>query len=209
MEGFEGESEDANVGWITGEGDEEDDDMEAEDDMADVDDLMDDEIAEDEDAEMDAMDEDVPAPVVPTPKKSLLKTNKRAAPEIVSVAPTGKKAKGVTFSSKPLGPTGSTIAANAATLNSKAIIDEAESISLNKSIKKNAKKDKKKANKEKKAIQEVEGEFGEDADMPSRPRGARTVGGSAVDDAYDFAEFFGPNKGKQVVPMENDHDEEL
>ena len=206
MDGFEGESEDANVGWVTGEGDEDEDDMEAEDDMADVDDLLDeDDMAEDDDEDVE-MDEEEPAPVVVAPKKSLLKTNKRSAPEIVSVAPTGKKGKAVSFSSKPLGPTGSTIAA-ASTLNTKQITDEAESISLNKSIKRNAKKDKKKAAKQQRAELEVEQEYGEDAEMPSRPRGARTVAGGSVGGAYDFAEFF-PVKGA-AAPMQNDADEEM
>lgn len=102
MDGVEGESEDANVGWITGDGDEEEEDedeeMEAEDDGAiNVDDLLED----------DDMDEDeVPAPVVVAKKASKKSAKAAAVGDIVSVAPTGRQAKSVSFASKALGPTG-------------------------------------------------------------------------------------------------------
>ena len=107
MEGVEGESEDANVGWITGEGDEEEDEMEMEDDEAiNVDDLLEDD---------DGMDEDEPVTVVKAAPKAKAAKAKRAAPtNIVSVEPSSKKNKSVSFSAKPLGPTAGVASTSAA-----------------------------------------------------------------------------------------------
>lgn len=57
-------------------------------------------------------------------------------------------------------------------------------VSLNKDIKKNAKKDKKKAAKINAKVTEVEKEHGEDAEMPSKPRGRHVVSSMDVDEAY-------------------------
>lgn len=106
MEGVEGESENANVGWATGDGDEEEEDAEmSEDDGFNVDDLLEDDDDEEEDENEDSMDQDVPVPVV-VAKKATLSKKAAAVPtsNIVSVAPTGKK--GVSFAANPLGPTG-------------------------------------------------------------------------------------------------------
>lgn len=102
MDGIEGESEDANVGWMGEEDEEEveDEDEEMSDDGFNVDDLL-----EGDNDEDDEMDQDVPAPVVVAKKAAPSKKVAAAAKtNIVSVAPTGKK--GVSFASKPLGPTG-------------------------------------------------------------------------------------------------------
>lgn len=109
MEGVEGESEDANVGWITGEGDDEEEmvEMEAEDDGAiNVDDLLEDD---------DGMDEDEPVPVAkPAPKVKAAKAKRTAPTNIVSVEPSSKKNKSVSFSAKPLGPTAGVASTSAA-----------------------------------------------------------------------------------------------
>lgn len=107
MEGIEGESEDSNVGWATGDVDEEEeDDAEmSEDDGFNVDDLLEDDNDDEEDENEDSMDQDVPVPVVVA--KKVVPSKKAAAKpvsNIVSVAPTGKK--GVSFATTPLGPTG-------------------------------------------------------------------------------------------------------
>ncbi|KAL8281448.1 hypothetical protein RQP46_006132 [Phenoliferia psychrophenolica] len=210
MEGVEGETEDSNVGWISGAGDDESDlEMDQDDDGLNVDDLLED---DDEDDEMDEDDEVaaelVAAPPAPVAAAPVTKGKKRAAAappsNVVSVAPSSKKSKSVSFASKALGPTGTgTTTPSAATTNSKALLasavgtDDEPSIGANKSIKKAAKKDKKKANKKASEIAQVEKEFGSDADMPSKPRGARVVGRTGgVEEAYDFAEFFAPKKPK-------------
>lgn len=71
-------------------------------------------------------------------------------------------------------------------------------VSLNKDIKKNAKKDKKKAAKIAGKITAVEKEFGEDADIPSKPRGARIVSAMEVDEAYSFEEFYPTSKAAAI-----------
>lgn len=59
----------------------------------------------------------------------------------------------------------------------------------------------------------IEGEHGEDAEMPSKPRGAHVVSlsqGQDVDmEAYSFEEFFpsaNGTKGKKVQQMESDEE---
>ncbi|KAK4702851.1 nuclear GTP-binding protein, partial [Phenoliferia sp. Uapishka_3] len=197
MDGIEDDGEDANVGWAMGEEDESDLEVEmddVEDDGLNVDDLL-----EDDDNEMDE-DEEVAAAMVvapPPPAPKAAKGKKRAAPgasAVVSVAPASKKSKSVSFASKALGPTGSgTTTPTPAAVNAKAIATEEASIGANKSIKKAAKKDKKKAAKKAAEVMEVEKEHGSDAEMPSKPRGSRVVSGAkgGVEEAYDFAEFFG------------------
>ncbi|GAA5871118.1 hypothetical protein JCM16303_001695 [Sporobolomyces ruberrimus] len=207
------ESDDANVGWVADEAEpeveemeEDDEDEESDDDDLNLDDLVDD---DDEMEEDDEEEEEAPALVEAVPTRVSAKT-KRSAPQsqIVSVAPPSKKSKSVSFSAKPLGPTGST-SANASTSNAKEIISAGvDEVGLNKANKKAAKKDKKKAakkaNKAKGELDEATKEFGEDAEIPSKPRGARTVAGVGIGEAYDFGEFFG-KKAKQA----DDDDEEL
>lgn len=103
MVGIEGESEDANVGWVTGDNDDDEDiseaevEMEEDDEVINVDDLL-------EDDDEDAMDEDVvPAPVV---VKAVKKGKKGASTNVVSVEPSSKKSRSVSFAARPLGPTG-------------------------------------------------------------------------------------------------------
>ncbi|GAA5925032.1 RNA-binding GTPase NUG1 [Sporobolomyces koalae] len=198
------ESDDANVGWVADEA--EPIEMDDDEDDLNLDDLVDDddEMEDDDDDEEEAP-ELVPA-VEPVSKKT-----KRTAPQsqIVSVAPPSKKSKSVSFSSKPLGPTGST-AVNAATSNAREILSAGvDEVGLNKANKKAAKKDKKKAakkaNKAKGEVDEATKEFGEDAELPSKPRGARTVAGVGIGEAYDFGEFFG-NKS-QPAHADDDDDE--
>lgn len=221
MQGFEGESEDANVGWITGEGDDEEDEGmdEDEEESIDVEDLIDE---DDDEEDEDGMEEDEPvAPVVV--KKSSTGATKRSAPQIVSVAPSNSKkakVKSVSFSSTPLGPTGSGTSTPtlAATANAKSLLSEsADDVGLNKNIKKDAKKDKKakrKAEKQKQEVKEVVKEFGEDADMPAKPRSARVVNGGASGfaEVYDFQEFFGGKQQKTPAAASaamGDDEEEL
>lgn len=227
MDGVEGESEDANVGWATGDGDDESDlevGMDVEDDGLNVDDLI-----ESDDAEEEGMDEEDAAEVAaailpaPAPVARAASSKKRAAPggatsatpAVVSVAPPSKKAKSVKFAEKALGKTGTgSTTATAASTNVKQVTADLDGdVGLNKSIKQNAKKDKKKAAKkaaEKKAeVKSVEKEFGSDADMPAKPRGARVVKSMDVDEAYSFEEFFGPKKGKKVEQEQENDDEEL
>ena len=222
-EGFEMETEDANVGWVAGAEDSSDEDQDemaddlAEDDMrADVDDLLDDDEEEDEDDEM--VDEDA-APVAAAPAVTAGK--KRSAPQIVSVAPPASKkarpTKSVSFSSKPLGPTGSGAVANATTQHTQQIADEVESIALGKGSakqkQKQAKKDKKRAaNKAASAMPVDDGVVDQD-EIISKPRKARTVaGGAGVDEAYSFEEFFPSTKGQPMAARAAagyDDDEEL
>lgn len=214
MVGFEGDSENANVGWITGEGDddemEQDEEMDADmnDDDVDVEDLLDDD-EEEEDDDDNAMEMDLPV------AKPLLKT-KRPAPStnIISVAPTSNKKskKSVSFSSTPLGPTSST-SANPASSNVKSILTEQTSeISLNKSIKKSAKDKKKKAKKEAGKATVLESN-NDDVEMEGsgKPRGKVTVSGRpGVEEAYSFEEFFGKgSKAGKIMPNDEDSDEEL
>jgi nuclear GTP-binding protein len=138
MDGVEIETEDANVGWVTGDEPEE----MVEDDGLNFDDLAEEEEDDDEEEEAeeedDAMEADEPPAPVAAP------TTKRSAPGIVSVAPPTKKGKSVSFAKKALGPTGSSsTVANATTMNSKEFVSD--DMQQNKSIKKTQKKDKKKA----------------------------------------------------------------
>ncbi|BGP22154.1 nuclear GTP-binding protein [Rhodotorula toruloides] len=215
------ESDDADVGWIVEDKPEEEEAMDADDDNLNLDDLVDDEA--DEDDAMEAEDEQ------PTPAPALPK-GKRAAPSstgnIVSVAPPAKKkraVKSVSFSSTPLGPTGSTSAPapSAAAANTKLFTSvEAEGdVSLNKKNKRQAKKDKKRAAKQTAKMDAEVGaatrEFGEDAELPSKPREAQTVKAAGqVGGAYDFAEFFAVGDGaktggKKRKGAANDDDEDM
>ncbi|GAA5963721.1 hypothetical protein JCM3765_006826 [Sporobolomyces pararoseus] len=202
------ESDDANVGWAAEDAEEmeEDEELEDDDDLN-LDDLVDDEEEEDEEEDDEMVEDEAPQVVEPVPSKK----TKRSAPQsqIVSVAPPSKKSKSVSFSSKPLGPTGSTVV-SAASSNSKEILSSGvDEVGLNKANKKAAKKDKKKAakkaNKIKGELEEATREFGEDAELPSKPRPARTVAGVGIGEAYDFGEFFGKKAAKPV----DDDDEEL
>ncbi|GAA5844918.1 hypothetical protein JCM9279_000045 [Rhodotorula babjevae] len=204
------ESEDADVGWAV-----EDEQPAAvaavmdEDDL-DLDDLVDDEELEEDEEEGDEdeeMSEDEPAPA-PTGVKG-----KRAAPgasrsasQIISVAPPSKKkkqSKSVSFSSAPLGPTGSTLADNAssapsaATTNKAQIAEEAGAVSVNKKAKRDAKKDKKKLAKQsaklRDEVKQATREFGDDVELPSGPRKAQTIKGR-VTDSYDFGAFLNQKK---------------
>ncbi|BGP29358.1 nuclear GTP-binding protein nug1 [Rhodotorula toruloides] len=222
------ESEDADVGWIVEVKPEEEEAMDADDDGLNLDDLVDDEEfgSLEEDDAMEAEDEQpaaAPAPVLPK--------GKRAAPSstsnIVSVAPPAKKkkaVKSVSFSSTPLGPTGSTSAPapSAAAANTKLFTSvEAEGeVSLNKKNKRQAKKDKKRAAKQSAKMDAEVGaatrEFGEDAELPSKPREAQTVKAAGqVGGAYDFAEFFAVGGkgaaagGKKRKGAQHDDDEEM
>ncbi|GAA6010920.1 hypothetical protein JCM11491_004601 [Sporobolomyces phaffii] len=210
------ESDDANVGWVADEAEEvEAEEMEEDDDDLNLDDLVDDDEEEDEDdddEEDEEMEEDeapVAVPVAPTRGAGKTKRSAPGQSQIVSVAPPSKKSKSVSFSAKPLGPTGSTVV-NAATSNAREIISSGvDEVGLNKANKKAAKKDKKKAakkaNKAKGELDEATKEFGEDVEIPSKPRGARTVAGVGIGEAYDFGEFF----GKKPAQPADDDDEEL
>lgn len=128
MDGVEGESEDANVGWITGDGDEEDMEEMEQDDGLNVDDLLEDEEDDDEDVlpvDGDAMEEDEPMVVAPPVAKKLSAKAKKAAAlasNIVSVAPTKKS---VSFAAKALGPTGG-IASTSASQKAKLFANDEE-----------------------------------------------------------------------------------
>ncbi|GAA5979175.1 hypothetical protein JCM10908_002828 [Rhodotorula pacifica] len=209
------EADDADVGWAVGDEPEEAAMEEDDDDDLNLDDLVDDEEDEDDDDEMEE-DEEVPTLV---PAASGIK-GKRAAPSsapsepaaaanrIVSVAPPAKKKKqmkSVSFSSTPLGPTGSTVAAaapSAAAVNKAQFEAEGGDVALNKKAKQKAKKDKKRAAKQtakmNEEVRDATREFGADAELPSKPRPARTVKGS-VGEAYSFEEFFATsNKSKSA-----------
>ncbi|GAA6030109.1 hypothetical protein JCM8097_009264 [Rhodosporidiobolus ruineniae] len=188
------ESDDADVGWAVPEPVEEVA-MEEEDD----DDLGLDDLAEDDDEDEDvAMEEEEPAPAPVKRKRAAPGANGGAG--IVSVAPPAKKgrtkaAKSVSFSSTPLGPTGSSSssAPSAAATNQRAIEEEA-GLGVNKKAKRDAKKAKKKALKAEAAHQDdvhaATREFGPDVELPSRPRKAQTISGAGAGAAYDFGEFF-------------------
>lgn len=226
------EADDADVGWavddepeaVTMEDDVDDDDLN-------LDDLVDDEEEEDDDDDEDGMDEDEVPTLVPA--ASGVK-GKRAAPSavpaaaaaaanrIVSVAPPAKKKKqmkSVSFSSTPLGPTGSTVATaaapSAAAVNKAQIEAEGGDVALNKKAKQKAKKDKKRAAKQTakrdEEVRDATREFGADAELPSKPRAAQMVKGS-VGEAYDYAEFFDvPNKkkGKRASTGGDDDDVDM
>ncbi|CEQ39166.1 SPOSA6832_00668 [Sporobolomyces salmonicolor] len=192
------ENEDADVGWATEEPAPEIEMAEDDEDVIDIDDLVDDEEMDEDDEDAPALVEAAPAPRLKTKRPA--PSSAAAASNIVSVAPpASKKSKSVSFSSKPLGPTGSTVV-TAAAANTKLFTDNGvDDISLNKKNQRAAKKDKKKALKKAlKAKEDVDAatkEFGADAELPSKPRGARTVKGVGLGEAYDFQEFFG--KGAQ------------
>ncbi|GAA5831318.1 hypothetical protein JCM11251_007833 [Rhodosporidiobolus azoricus] len=195
------ESEEADVGWVT---EEKADDLAMEDDEEEGGDGLDlDDLVDDDDEDDDAMEDDdeEPAPA-PAPK---LKT-KRPAPgarsDIVSVAPPAKKGKmgkSVSFSSTPLGPTGSTKKQQQQQQQSfTSAVDEGEgAVGTNKKARKDAKKLKKKAAKREAEFEDevrsATRQFGPDVELPSKPRAAQKVSGGAgaVGDAYDFAEYFG------------------
>ncbi|GAA6060299.1 hypothetical protein JCM10212_002940 [Sporobolomyces blumeae] len=197
------ESEDADVGWVADDAEPEVEmEDEADDDDLNLDDLVDDDEMADDDDEAPELVEAAPVPAA--------KTKRAAKSQIVSVAPPAKKGKSVSFSAKPLGPTGSTIT-NAATSNSRDILSAGvDSVGLNKANQKKAKKDKKKAekraNKVKGEVDAAVKEFGEDVDLPKAPRGARTVQGVGIGEAYDFGEFFG-KKGAKASAAHDDDDE--
>lgn len=206
------ESEDANVGWAAEEAEEAEEEEEEEDEaeMEEDDDLNLDDLVDD-DEEMEEEEEEVAPAPVPT-KKTKRSAPTQPASQIVSVAPSSKKSKSVSFSAKPLGPTGST-AVNASTANAREILASGvDEVGLNKANKQKAKKDKKKAAKKANKLQgeldEATREFGADAELPSKPRPARTVAGVGIGEAYDFGEFFGNNAKKQQQQPDDD-DEEL
>ena len=216
------ESEDADVGWAVDEPaavmDEDEDDL-------DLGDLVDDDELEDEDDddeqaldEDDDMSEDEPAPAPTGVKgKRAAPGASRAANQIVSVAPPSKKkkqSKSVSFSSAPLGPTGSTLAADnassapsAATTNKAQIAEEAGAVSANKKAKRDAKKDKKKLAKQsaklRDEVKQATREFGDDVELPSGPRKAQTIKGR-VTDSYDFGAFL--NQKKREAGADDDVD---
>ncbi|GAA5902904.1 hypothetical protein JCM8208_006507 [Rhodotorula glutinis] len=217
------ESEDANVGWAV----EDEQPAVMDEDDLDLGDLVDDEEAlEDDDDEEDedddeAMSEDEPAPA-PTGvkgKRAAPGASSRAASQIISVAPPSKKkkqSKSVSFSSAPLGPTGSTLADNAsssssapsaATTNKAQIAEEAGAVSVNKKAKRDAKKDKKKLAKQsaklRDEVKQATREFGDDVELPSGPRKAQTIKGR-VTDSYDFAAFL--NQKKREAGADDDVD---
>ncbi|BGP45280.1 nuclear GTP-binding protein nug1 [Rhodotorula kratochvilovae] len=211
------ESEEADVGWVVGE--EEEPAVAAMEDDLDLADLVDDEEA-DEDDDDDEMSEDEPAPA-PTGikgKRAAPGSSSRAESKIISVAPPQKKkkqAKQVSFSSTPLGPTGSAATAgasapSAASANAAAIEDEAGDIALNKKLKRQAKKDKKRVKnavaKRDAEVKAATREFGEDAELPSGPRKAQMVKAKgAVGTAYQFSDFFPVKGGKKA----DDDDEDM
>ncbi|GAA5996881.1 RNA-binding GTPase NUG1 [Rhodotorula paludigena] len=209
QEGLMGvESEDADVGWAVPEPvapaavTHDDDDLN-------LDDLVDDDDAEegaDEDDEMEDDDEEPqPAATGVKGKRAAPSASSSSAPVIVSVAPPQRKklkpTKSVSFSSKPLGPTGSTLASSsssapsAATSNVAQFEAEAGDVGLNKKAKRLAKKDKKRASKQQQKLDDevrhATREFGPDVELPSQPRKAQTVKAAGVGGAYDFNEFFG------------------
>ena len=222
------EADDADVGWAVDDEPEAvtmEDDVDDDDDDLNLDDLVDDEEEEEED---DGMDEDE----VPTliPAASGVK-GKRAAPSavpaaaanrIVSVAPPAKKKKqmkSVSFSSTPLGPTGSTVSAaaapSAAAVNKAQIEAEGGDVALNKKAKQKAKKDKKRAAKQTakrdEEVRDATREFGADAELPSKPRAAQMVKGS-VSESYDYSEFFdvpSKKKGKRTSTGGDDDDVDM
>ncbi|GAA6047904.1 hypothetical protein JCM3770_006417 [Rhodotorula araucariae] len=215
------ESDEADVGWVVGAGDEDEPAaaaIEADDDL-DLGDLVDDEVDGDDNDDDDdeaMMSEDEPAPAPTGVKgKRAAPGSKRAESTIVSVAPPQKKkkqAKQVSFSAKPLGPTGSSAAAtpSAASANAAAIEDEAGDIALNKKVRRQAKKDKKRVKnalaKHDAEVKAATREFGEDAELPSGPRRAQTVKAKgAVGTAYQFSDFF-PVKGQQRSAADDDDD---
>jgi nuclear GTP-binding protein len=226
------ESDDADVGWIV-EDKEEEASMDADDDGLNLDDLVDDEEFGGLDGEDDAMEaeDEQPAPApapVSSKKRAAPSSSSAAAGNIVSVAPPAKKkkaVKSVSFSSTPLGPTGSTSAPapSAAAANTKLFTSvEAEGdVSLNKKNKRQAKKDKKRAAKQSAKLDAEVGaatrEFGDDAELPSKPREAQTVKAAQVGGAYDFAEFFavgngggaGGGKKRKGAAAAHDDDEEM
>lgn len=209
QEGLMGvESEDADVGWAVPEP-VAPAAVAADDDDLNLDDLVDDDDAEegaDEDDEMEDDDEEPqPAATGVKGKRAAPSASSSSAPAIVSVAPPQRKklkpTKSVSFSSKPLGPTGSTLASasssapSAATSNVAQFKAEAGDVGLNKKAKRLAKKDKKRASKQQQKLDDevrhATREFGPDVELPSQPRKAQTVKAAGVGGAYDFNEFFG------------------
>ena len=180
MDGFEEDSVDANVGWVTEEADEDENDMEDDSNIINVDDLLEDD--EDEDDNDDEMEEDLIPTLLAAAAAASAAPKGRKATDIVSVAPSNRKNKSVSFASKPLGPTSQTSKLFAAN-------DVEAPVTLNKDIKKNAKKNAKKARR-------AEGKM--DADIEEvlaaaapKPRASATTGG-----AYSFEEFFPSAGGK-------------
>ncbi|KAM0792755.1 hypothetical protein ACM66B_002529 [Microbotryomycetes sp. NB124-2] len=223
-ESIDVEPEDANVGWVT---EDKEDEMEEDDVAGEVDDLIDEEVIDDDDeVEDDEVEQDADASgdigMQDVGSSTTSKKRSRAAasggPEIVSMAPTSskrvKQTKSVSFSSTPLGPTGSGNAKpTSAALNKQQIEAElTDEVGLNKNLRKQAKKQKKKqAAKMDKVAQEIEKEFGQDADIvldDAKLKKARVVGGSNVDEAYDFSEFFGKPQQANGAQMVNDFDDE-
>ncbi|KPV76856.1 uncharacterized protein RHOBADRAFT_51841 [Rhodotorula graminis WP1] len=202
------ETDDADVGWAV----EDEQPAVMDEDDLDLGDLVDDDEAlEDDDEELeedDEMSEDEPAPA-PTGVKGKRAapgaSSSRAASQIISVAPPSKKkkqSKSVSFSSAPLGPTGSTLAPDAsapsaATTNKAQIAEEAGAVSVNKKAKRDAKKDKKKLAKQsaklRDEVKQATREFGDDVELPSGPRKAQTIKGR-VTDSYDFGAFLNQKK---------------
>ncbi|SCV72633.1 BQ2448_4170 [Microbotryum intermedium] len=199
MEGMEVETEESNVGWVTGEMSEDE-----EDGGFDVDDLMDDADNDDDDdvdGEEDVDEEgDVSMDVEPTKPTNKKQQQQRSTPAIVSVAPpllNKQKKRSVTF--EP----------SANTVNTKTIVEETQGIGLNKANAKKAKKDKKKLNKINRDADEFESQFGQEAEMVgNKPKQSRVVAGSVVGEAYSFEEFFGNNDGQDVQAEEEEEEEE-
>lgn len=204
MEGQEEESEEANVGWITGEGsdiEEDDEEMEAEDgDEINVDDLLEEDDEEDSFVEGEVEDDEnmeedlIPALLAAAAARDARPSKRNAGgANIVSVAPTGKnlkslKGKSVSFASKPLGPTAGQ--SQTAKLFGR---NEDAPVSLNKDIKKNAKKAKKSARKEE---ERMDVEIDQVLAAAGTPKAA-----PSADGAYSFEEFFptaGKTKGKKA-----------
>ncbi|KAK4053426.1 nuclear GTP-binding protein nug1 [Microbotryomycetes sp. JL201] len=220
-ESIDVEPEDANVGWVTEERDEmeEDDD----DEGAQVDDLLEDDDEDDDNEEAIELEADESGDIgmqdADTSMTSTTSKKRARGPEIVSMAPSTskrvKQTKSVSFSSTPLGPTGSGNARpSSAALNKQQIESElTDEVGLNKNMRKQAKKQKKKqAAKMEKVAQEIEKEFGQDADVVldhAKLRKSKVVGGANVDEAYDFSEFFGKPQQTKGAEMVNDHEEEL
>jgi hypothetical protein len=196
------EADDADVGWAMEDEEVVEEEAAMEDDLG-LDDLLDD-AEEDVDEEMEEEAEPVPAP---PPARKGKRSSASGPGAIVSVAPPSKKgkhAKSVAFASAPLGPTGSTVspaasAPSAATSNKQQFLAEAGDMSTKSKSKQDLKKAKKKAAKKAAAVKEVVDaatkEFGEDAELPSRPQPAKrvSVGTGGTSQAYDMTEFFGPN----------------
>ena len=180
MDGFEEDSADANVGWVTEEADEEEDDMADDSNIINVDDLLeDDEDDDDVEENDDEMEEDMIPTLLAAAEKAAAAPKGRKT-NIVSVAPSNRKNKSVSFASKPLGPTSQTSKLFAAN-------DVEAPVTLNKDIKKNAKKNAKKARRAEGRM-DVEAEE-EMSAAPAKPRASATTGG-----AYSFEEFF-PSAG--------------